>query len=92
MEYSILWKFLNRKKLIVRNRIVLMFEFENVTVVKAVDNYFDGQVTSRTVRFAGGSEKHWGLCCLAALNLRSISLRQQATAVPICKAQLLAVG
>ncbi len=37
-----------------------MSEFQNVTVVKAVNSYFDGQVTSRTVKFADGSEKTLG--------------------------------
>ncbi len=34
-----------------------MSQFENVTVVKAANVYFDGTVISRTVRFADGSEK-----------------------------------
>lgn len=37
-----------------------MSEFENVTVVKAVNSYFEGKVTSRTVKFANGSEKTLG--------------------------------
>jgi uncharacterized protein YaiE (UPF0345 family) len=38
-----------------------MSQFENVTVVKAANVYFDGQVTSRTVLFADGSKKTLGL-------------------------------
>lgn len=34
--------------------------FENVTIVKQANIYFDGKVSSRTVRFADGSEKTLG--------------------------------
>ncbi|MCF8006755.1 MAG: pyrimidine/purine nucleoside phosphorylase [Methylovulum sp.] len=37
-----------------------MSEFSNVTVVKKANVYFDGQVNSRTVRFADGSSKTLG--------------------------------
>ena len=37
-----------------------MSEFANVTVVKAANVYFDGKVTSRTVKFADGSTKTLG--------------------------------
>jgi uncharacterized protein YaiE (UPF0345 family) len=37
-----------------------MSEFTNVTVVKKANVYFDGKVTSRTIRFADGSEKTLG--------------------------------
>ena len=37
-----------------------MSQFENVTVVKAANIYFDGGVTSREVRFADGSRKTLG--------------------------------
>lgn len=35
--------------------------FENVTVVKAANIYFDGKVTSRTVMFPDGSKKTLGI-------------------------------
>ena len=35
--------------------------FNNVTVVKKANIYFDGQVSSRTVQFADGSTKTLGL-------------------------------
>ncbi|HEY1057756.1 MAG TPA: pyrimidine/purine nucleoside phosphorylase [Limnobacter sp.] len=38
-----------------------MSQFENVTVVKAANIYFDGKVSSRTVLFADGSKKTLGL-------------------------------
>jgi hypothetical protein len=38
-----------------------MAEFTNVTVVKEVNAYFDGQVTSRTVIFPDGSKKTLGV-------------------------------
>jgi uncharacterized protein YaiE (UPF0345 family) len=38
-----------------------MAEFSNVTVVKAANIYFDGKVTSRTVKFADGSHKTLGI-------------------------------
>lgn len=38
-----------------------MSEFNNVTVVKAVNAYFDGNVTSRTVIFEDGSKKTLGV-------------------------------
>ncbi|MCK5872793.1 MAG: pyrimidine/purine nucleoside phosphorylase [Methylococcales bacterium] len=38
-----------------------MSTFENVTVVKQANLYFDGKVSSRTVQFADGSEKTLGI-------------------------------
>ncbi|PCH59100.1 MAG: hypothetical protein COC19_07610 [SAR86 cluster bacterium] len=38
-----------------------MSTFENVTIVKAANIYFDGKVTSRTVEFADGSTKTLGM-------------------------------
>ncbi|MBB3047658.1 hypothetical protein FHR99_001924 [Litorivivens lipolytica] len=38
-----------------------MSQFENVTVIKAANIYFDGKVSSRTVLFADGSRKTLGL-------------------------------
>ncbi|GAA6151634.1 pyrimidine/purine nucleoside phosphorylase [Pseudoteredinibacter isoporae] len=38
-----------------------MSVFENVTVVKAANIYFDGKVVSRTVLFNDGSKKTLGL-------------------------------
>ncbi len=37
-----------------------MSEFSNVTIVKKANVYFDGQVNSRTLRFADGSSKTLG--------------------------------
>lgn len=37
-----------------------MSDFQNVTVVKQANVYFDGKVTSRTVKFADGSMKTLG--------------------------------
>ena len=36
-------------------------EFKNVTIVKKVNVYFDGKVTSRTVIFPDGSKKTLGI-------------------------------
>lgn len=38
-----------------------MSQFENVTVVKAANIYYDGKVTSRTVLFEDGSKKTLGI-------------------------------
>lgn len=38
-----------------------MSEFNNVTVVREANIYFDGMVTSRTVVFADGSKKTLGI-------------------------------
>ena len=38
-----------------------MSEFNNVTVIKEVNAYFDGQVTSRTVVLPDGSERTLGV-------------------------------
>ena len=38
-----------------------MDQFDNVTVVKKANLYFDGKVTSRTVLFADGSKKTLGI-------------------------------
>jgi len=37
-----------------------MSEFNNVTIVKQANVYFDGKVNSRTIRFADGSSKTLG--------------------------------
>lgn len=36
-------------------------QFENVTVIKKANVYFDGKVTSRTVLFANGEKKTLGI-------------------------------
>ncbi len=36
-------------------------QFDNVTVIKKANIYFDGKVTSRTVLFAGGEKKTLGI-------------------------------
>ncbi|WP_303720610.1 pyrimidine/purine nucleoside phosphorylase [Malonomonas rubra] len=38
-----------------------MSEFSNVTVVKAANIYFDGKVTSRTIKFTDGSRRTLGI-------------------------------
>ncbi|BBH24784.1 UPF0345 protein [Paenibacillus baekrokdamisoli] len=38
-----------------------MSQFENVTIVKQANVYFDGKVTSRTVVFADGTKKTLGI-------------------------------
>ena len=38
-----------------------MSQFENVTVLKKANVYFDGKVTSRTVLFADGTKKTLGI-------------------------------
>lgn len=38
-----------------------MSEFNNVTVTREANVYFDGKVTSRTVHFADGSKKTLGI-------------------------------
>ena len=38
-----------------------MNNFENVTVVKKANIYFDGQVSSRTLQFANGESKTLGI-------------------------------
>jgi len=38
-----------------------MTTFENVAVVKKANVYFEGRVTSRTIRFADGSRKSLGV-------------------------------
>lgn len=38
-----------------------MSQFENITVVKKANIYFDGKVTSRTVLFADGTKKTLGI-------------------------------
>jgi len=38
-----------------------MSEFNNVTVTKKANIYFDGKVTSRTIHFADGSSKTLGI-------------------------------
>ena len=38
-----------------------MSQFENVTITKAANVYFDGNVTSRTITFANGETKTLGI-------------------------------
>ncbi len=38
-----------------------MSEFNNVTIIKKANRYFDSQVTSRTVKFADGTHKTLGI-------------------------------
>ena len=38
-----------------------MAQFENVTVVKEVNSYFEGKVTSRTIIFPDGTKKSLGV-------------------------------
>ncbi|GIO14233.1 UPF0345 protein [Cohnella xylanilytica] len=38
-----------------------MSQFDNVSVVKQANIYFDGKVTSRTVKFADGTHKTLGI-------------------------------
>jgi hypothetical protein len=38
-----------------------MAKFENVTIVKKANVYFDGKVTSRTIEFANGEIKSLGI-------------------------------
>jgi uncharacterized protein YaiE (UPF0345 family) len=38
-----------------------MSQFENVTIIKEANSYFDGKVTSRTVIFANGEKKTLGI-------------------------------
>ena len=38
-----------------------MENFENITIKKAVNSYFDGKVTSRTITFADGEIKSLGV-------------------------------
>ena len=38
-----------------------MSEFNNVSIIKKANVYFDGMVTSRTVRFEDGTEKTLGM-------------------------------
>ena len=38
-----------------------MSEFSNVSIVKAANVYFDGGVTSRTIKFADGEVKTLGI-------------------------------
>ena len=38
-----------------------MHEYTNVTVIKPANIYFDGRVTSRTVKFPDGSKKTLGI-------------------------------
>jgi hypothetical protein len=38
-----------------------MTQFENVTVIKKMNTYFDGKVTSRTIIFADGSKQTLGV-------------------------------
>ncbi len=45
-----------------------MSEFADVTIVKAANIYFDGKVTSRTVKFADGTHKTLGIMMPGAYN------------------------
>ena len=51
-----------------------MSEFNNVSVVKAANIYFDGKVTSRTVLFADGSRKTLGIMLPGAYEFNTAEL------------------
>jgi purine/pyrimidine-nucleoside phosphorylase len=38
-----------------------MSEFNNITIIKAANIYFDGKVTSRTIKFSDGTHKTLGI-------------------------------
>jgi uncharacterized protein YaiE (UPF0345 family) len=38
-----------------------MSEFNNVTIIKQANVYFDGKVTSRTIKFSDGTTKSLGV-------------------------------
>jgi uncharacterized protein YaiE (UPF0345 family) len=38
-----------------------MSSFENITLIKAANIYFDGKVSSRTIEFPDGSKKTLGI-------------------------------
>ncbi len=38
-----------------------MSQFENITIIKEVNSYFDGKVTSRTLLFNDGTKKSLGV-------------------------------
>ena len=42
-----------------------MSSFENVTVVKTANIYFDGKVSSRTIEFSDGSKKTLGVAIMS---------------------------
>lgn len=46
---------------ITNERLNIMSKFENVSIVKKANVYFDGNVTSRTVEFSDGSTKTLGI-------------------------------
>ena len=48
-----------------------MSEFTNVSIVKAANIYFDGKVTSRTVKFADGSHKTLGIMMTGDYNFNT---------------------
>lgn len=52
-----------------------MSQFENITLIKKSNMYFDGKVTSRTVVFADGSKKPWALCYQVIMSLEQKRLR-----------------
>ena len=44
-----------------------MSQYDNVSVIKAANLYFDGKVTSRTVVFADGTKKTLGIMLTIAV-------------------------
>jgi uncharacterized protein YaiE (UPF0345 family) len=53
-----------------------MSEFNNVSIVKKANVYFDGKVTSRTIRFADGSLKTLGFMLPGEYNFNTADKEQ----------------
>lgn len=76
-----------------------MSEFNNVTVVKQANVYFDGKVNSRTIRFPDGSVKTLGFMQpgeytfnTADPELMEILAGELEVLTPGCESQLIKAG
>jgi uncharacterized protein YaiE (UPF0345 family) len=53
-----------------------MSSFENITLIKAANIYFDGKVSSRTIEFPDGSKKTLGIMMVGDYEFDTHDLRQ----------------
>ena len=49
------------EELLYKKKEIIMETFENITVIKKANIYYEGKVSSRTILFADGSKKTLGL-------------------------------
>ncbi len=69
-----------------------MSQFDNVTVVKQANVYFDGKCVSHTLQFADGSKKSVGVILPATLTFNTGAPEIMETVAGSCRVKLAGEG